>query len=587
MSYRFEHTLNLALVPGGCQADPREGRRAPADAGGDGRRRRRPGARRSSSGSLVPMADNTNLEAPVTSVTVFRDGARVVRRGVVSLSPGPASIEVAGLPATVDPASVRVVARGTDLALLEVEVQRGYRADPLRQDVGRLRDEMERCRDVVSALDDEDSAVEARLAFLRHLSEAAATAFSRAVGFGRLERSELPGMADQLAAGTAAALASRREIAARRRVARRDLEVAEQSFELAESGDGDAVELVGVAATLEVTAETEGEIEVSYHVSDASWRPLYDLRLDGPRLAVSYLAEVTQRSGEDWPAAELTLSTVRRARHQAIPELPPWYVGRPVRAPAQAMGSAPQGWGAPGAPGQAMAGDSQAPVYLPAASRAFAAAAPIVADSSESGAALVYRVQRPLPVPSDGRPHKTMVARFELDAALDHVTVPALAPEAYLRATVTNSTEVLLLPGPANVFHGAEYVGATALETVAPGEEFELQLGVDDRIRVERDLRRRSTSKAILGGTRSIEVAYEISVQNHRGEPARVRVQDHVPVSRDGDIKVRLREVSPKPAEQDDLGVLSWDLALEPGAESVIKFAFTVEHPSSTPVVGL
>jgi hypothetical protein len=60
------------------------------------------------------------------------------------------------------------------------------------------------------------------------------------------------------------------------------------------------------------------------------------------------------------------------------------------------------------------------------------------------------------------------------------------SPRQGLRATVTNTSSLLLLPGPARVFHGTQFVGESALETVAAGEEFELQLGVDDQIRVER-----------------------------------------------------------------------------------------------------
>ena len=148
-------------------------------------------------------------------------------------------------------------------------------------------------------------------------------------------------------------------------------------------------------------------------------------------------------------------------------------------------------------------------------------AAVLMAEPSDSvGAGLVYRVQRPLAVPADGGPHKTSIGRFGLDAALDHLAVPVLAPEAYLRATVTNTSPLLLLPGPARVFHGTQFTGETSLETVAAGEEFELQLGVDDQIRVERKLRRRSTGKAVIGGTRTIDVGYEITVENHRhGRP--------------------------------------------------------------------
>ena len=110
-------------------------------------------------------------------------------------------------------------------------------------------------------------------------------------------------------------------------------------------------------------------------------------------------------------------------------------------------------------------------------------------------------------------------SRFEVDAVFDHLTIPKLAPEAYLRATVTNSSPVLLLPGHASLFHGAESVGATDLGTVATGEEFELHLGGDGRVRVERELLRRSTGKAMIGGTSrtsSVDVAYEVTVENHR-----------------------------------------------------------------------
>jgi uncharacterized protein (TIGR02231 family) len=180
-----------------------------------------------------------------------------------------------------------------------------------------------------------------------------------------------------------------------------------------------------------------------------------------------------------------------------------------------------------------------------------------------------------------------MVARFELDAALDHLAVPVLAAEAYLRATVTNSSPLLLLPGPARVFHDTQFVGETALETVAAGEEFELQLGVDDQIRVERELRRRSTSKAVIGGTRTIDIAFEITVENHRPNTARVSVHDHIPVSTDGEIKVRLREANPDPAERDDLGELTWAVALEGGKTAKVRYRFTVEHPAQVIIAGL
>ncbi len=85
------------------------------------------------------MAEGTSLDAPITAVTVFKDGARVQRSGTVSVEPGLRSIVIGNLPAMVDPASVRIAAHGRDLVLLNVEVHPRYRADPLRGETAQLR----------------------------------------------------------------------------------------------------------------------------------------------------------------------------------------------------------------------------------------------------------------------------------------------------------------------------------------------------------------------------------------------------------------------------------------------------------------
>jgi len=525
------------------------------------------------------VPSNTGLEAPVTAVTVFRHAAQVTRTGAANLTPGLQPVVVSGLPPSADRASVRVAVRGEHVALLEVEVNRRYGADPVRAETSRLRSEVERWRDAVQALDDEDAACQARLNFADHLSDAAATALARAVGFGRAGQGELDQMSDHLAGSTASALESRRDIAVRKRVAQRELEAAEHRLAVAEKQAGTG-EFTEVSASIEATAATRAEIELTYHVPNANWRPLYDLGLSGDRLTVNYLAQVTQQTGEDWPAVPLTLSTTRQGSQRELPELAPWYITRqapashpPVRARLLAAGG-------PEEPSESFVGSGPRAAILPQA-------APLTAEVSESTSGQIYRVPRPLAVPSDGSPHKTTIAKIDLDAEVDHLAVPLVAPEAYLRAKVTNSSPLLLLPGPARIFLDGQFAGETGLETVATGEEFELQLGVDDQVRIDRKLTRRTTSKAVLGGTRTIDIAYEMSVENHRRGPVRVSVKDHIPVSTDAEIKVRLRETSPQAAEQTDLGELTWHLTLGPGEFRTIRHRFTVEHPAGVTVTGL
>ena len=537
---------------------------------------------------MTETTPEPGLDAPITGVTVFTDGARVVRSGLTELAAGPRSLVVGKLPRLADTSSVRVAARGHDLSLLNVEVHRRVSAEPLRDETASLRADVERWRDAVQGLDDEDAAELAGLGFLTHLSEAAATSLARAVGSGRAGYDELSGMAGHLSASTANTLARRREIAVRKRAAEKELAAAEARLRGPKQGIRQD-EFIEVTVDLEARAATEAEIELSYHVGGASWRPLYDLVLAGERLNVSYLAEITQSSGEDWPEVALVLSTTRQGQSRTLPELSPWYIGRPKPpyAPAAAMVRMAS-MGAESAPDAPEPGEvafaAAAGTRAPKMKRARMLIAEIA--ESESGAGFTYTVARPLAVPADGDPHKTLVAQFDADAVLDYLTVPVLAPEAYLRATVTNG-ELLLLPGRARIFHGAQFVGETHLDTVAPGEEFEVQLGVDDQIKVERKLRRRGTSKALLGGTRTVDIGYEITVDNHYERKATVSVHDHIPVSTDGDIKVRAREATPPPAETDDLGELTWKLALAPRESATIRHRFTVEHPAQVAVTGL
>jgi uncharacterized protein (TIGR02231 family) len=193
---------------------------------------------------------------------------------------------------------------------------------------------------------------------------------------------------------------------------------------------------------------------------------------------------------------------------------------------------------------------------------------------------------RPVAVPSDGSSHRTLIGSFDLAARLDHITAPVQAEEATLRATVRNTSGHTLPPGRSGLFHEGDFVGSTDLQAWAPDEERELALGVDDRVRVERELVKRSATKATLGSSRRTETEYEIRVANHSPRPIDVTVLDQLPVSRDAAITVRETAAKPDPAERSELGVLTWKLRLEPQAEAKIQFGLRVEAGKDVPIAG-
>jgi uncharacterized protein (TIGR02231 family) len=258
-----------------------------------------------------------------------------------------------------------------------------------------------------------------------------------------------------------------------------------------------------------------------------------------------------------------------------VPELDPWFLDRvqPVRAypaPSVAFGSA--------APGGARS-ETVADVSMPHM-------APRTATLEQGAAAATYRPGRPVAVPSDGTAHRTTIARLELDATLDYVTAPVTAEEAYLRAVVVNTSGHTLRPGDASVFHETEFVGTTPLTSWAPGEEVNLALGVDERVRVERELVRRMASKGTLSGTKRREAEYRTKVTNHGPRRATVTVLDQVPVSRDEAIAIRDVRSSPEADETTDMGEFSWRLELDPGQTGLVTLAFRVDVAKGVELAG-
>ena len=308
---------------------------------------------------------------------------------------------------------------------------------------------------------------------------------------------------------------------------------------------------------------------------------MYDARLEGEQVTITWHGLVAQQSGEDWPATGLSLSTARPAVTTAVPELSPWYVGqyRPRPAPMmRAMASDAMAAGAPPPAPSAMPPQAFAEMAEPMEE---------VAAVAEQGAtAVTYRLGRPVAVPSDGAPHKATITTVDLGAALDYLTVPKLAEEAYLRATVTNTSEHTLLPGKVSVFHGADFVGTTTIETVAPGGEVELQLGVDDRLKVERELVHREVSKNLLGGNRKTDVTFRITLENHLPAAARVTVKDQFPISTHESVKIRDQEARPDPVETSDLGEVTWEFELAVDATATAELAFQLEHPKGLQLTG-
>jgi len=521
--------------------------------------------------------DQLVVDAPIVAVTVYPGRARVTRRGQITVPAGDQTVYVEPLPLSLEEDSVRVAGRGP-ATVLGVDVATQHYPQAPDETVAALEQARLDAQDEVTQLIDADD-VQAQLdTFLAQLARRAGNSFARTLASGDAG-AELGSFTESLTDRLSAVRATRRELAAQRREAEKRLAAADRRLAAIVQQRMPDRRTAAIALALETEAEVE--IELSYLVPAANWTSSYDVRLTGDRLTLSWYGLITQQSGEDWPECDLTLSTARPTVTAKVPELDPWYLDR-FHPPMPVAPGGPVSLGMQVGGGRDSLQSRRASAHV-VEQAAFAA---VEATVEQGMTAASYTPPRPVAVPADGATHRATIASIDLEAELDYITAPVRSTDVHLRATVVNSSAHTLPAGKASVFHEAEFVGSAALPLWAPGEDVELALGLDDRIRVERKLVRREASKATLGSTRRRQVEYETKIENHTPRNARITVLDQLPVARDHEITVKPLSAEPEPAETTDLGVITWKLDLPAGKETAIRLAFRVDTGKSVDLTG-
>lgn len=528
------------------------------------------------------------LNTSIEQVTVYPDRARVLRRGATQLDPGLHTLIIPELPMALDPDSVRAAGRGSAGArLLGLGIEQVYyRESPVAR-VQELEAEIQALEDEETSQQNQQAIIQAQLTHLKGLASQTET-FAKGLAFGRTQISDLAALLDYTRQQETELMADLQKIEISRRDLSKTLEKLRQ--ELKQLRGARPRKRFVAKIELEVTQPGRFEADLIYTLKNASWRPLYDLRLweataqgEKNRLETTYLGQVQQNTGEDWSEVELILSTARPVASGALPDLNPWYLDVYAPRPA-ALHHKSRSKKA------AMQMDNMMVGAVPDAEPAvelMEELVVVVATVETSGTAVTFHIGGRATIPSDGEPHKTTIANYELEPELDYVATPKLADAVYRRAQVTNTSEAVLLPGPANVFSGDEFIGRTELEHIAPSQTFELALGIDDRIKVERELVAHEVDKSLIGDKRRLYYGYQIEVENLRPTVETIIVRDHYPLPRHEQIKVKLESATPEPTEATEMHLLEWTLELATGQKETIRFDVQIEHPRSLTVTGL
>ena len=300
-----------------------------------------------------------------------------------------------------------------------------------------------------------------------------------------------------------------------------------------------------------------------------------------------YQAMVRQNTGEDWREVELALSTAQPHISSNPPEINPLklyrYIPSPVPVPKSQNIRLSR---------KASAGGSDMTRSAPAPMMEAAEAAPMrkqKASVQKQTTAARFLVEGQTTIPSDNQPHQSLILDDDLEANFSYLAVPRLAPQVYLLAEITNTSEYPLLAGESSIFLDGHFTAKGHLKAIAPGESFENGLGVDPSVKVKLKpiSNFRGSQGFLMGKKHKKTYAYEIELHNHKTRPIQLEIKDRYPLSEDEEIKVELISPPANSVEIDEQHLIKWELSLGSGEEKKLRLEYAVSFGKDIRVEGL
>jgi len=536
------------------------------------------------------FAAEIETTSKISQVTVYPDSALLTRVANLKLSPGEYKVIFPNIIPDVDENSLRISAPGSkEVKLFGAQLKKEFLEDVSAAKVKELKEAIQKLEDEGRHLQDYKTLLSEEKSFLDSVRLFSGNQIPKDLITRMPVAKDLEETLKFLDAKLKDNYAQAQDCEIQARELNKKLDALRR--ELSEIG-GTANKLKrSIIVELQVAKSADFNLDVSYLVRGAFWQPIYDARADFEKAEVEMVSYgiVKQTTGEDWQDVDMALSTAKPAIGGRMPYVAPWFIrpAQPAVRESRALGIMAKAASAPRMMQQYEAFDTNA---------AKGGAEPEVqyAQAEEKGTAVTYKLPRKTSVKSDGSEHKLPVSSQVIKAEFEYSTYPRLVPNAYLGSRVTNSEGLQLLAGRVNVFLDGDFVGTSSIDNIGPGEEFDLYLGVDENVKVKRELVQKKVDDVLIAGipspTRKTTYRYKISLENYKSRKIKSILFEALPVSENERIKVKIEHVSLEPKEKDwkdRKGIWRWELNLAPKAKQEITYSFTVEHPRDMQVEGL
>lgn len=191
-----------------------------------------------------------------------------------------------------------------------------------------------------------------------------------------------------------------------------------------------------------------------------------------------------------------------------------------------------------------------------------------------------FELKQLLTLPDGGKTTTTEIARYELTASYEYRGIPKVDKEAFLVADATGWEKLNLLEGEANVYFDNAFVGKSILDPTTPSDTLRFSMGRDQGLRLQRTKVSDKSTRRFLGSNQEQLMTWRITVKNTRQETVSLTVYDQVPVSRNSNITVSVEELS-SGNYNDQTGMVTWPLQLQPGEQRELLLQYKVKYPKS------
>jgi len=501
------------------------------------------------------------IRSEITNATIFQSGAQVSRQARVNIRPGMNELVFTGLPSQVNPMSVQLSATGP-ITILSVNYRHNLLEMPevseeiriLEDSIAFYTNRIDRNKSLVQVFENEEALLSANHQVGSPTQGVDVARLRSVADFVRQRLTEIKA----------------RTVEIRLQIQEDELRRTRIRDHLAGLRGRSGSIMGEVVAKISSQTSLVSAITINYFSTDAQWTPHYDIRVasETRNLDLILRARVLQLSGEDWNNVNLTFSTGNPTLSGQKPELNRWFL-RPQEEIVTV------GYGVR----KTVEESEITGIRLP--TEDMVEMVRTMADEVVAQVGLTTRnfvVQIPYTIPSGSDPAIIELERSAIQVGLVYHVTPKLDPAAFLVARVANWQQFAVVQAEANLFLDGAYLGNTMINPLQAPDTLELSLGRDQDILVWRERNRELTRRNILGNRVAETQGWEIRVRNNKKYPVSLKVSDQVPISTSNEITVTPDQLSLGVLEQ-ETGIVTWSLNLQPAELRVLDFQFTVRYP--------